>query len=327
MLSMPTFELHHVRQARERISAHVARTPCILSEPLSRQLGCRLYLKAENLQHAGAFKSRGALNAVLELDEATAARGVVTHSSGNHAAALARAARLRGIDAHIVMPENAARHKVEAVRSLGIEPHFCAPDTAARQTAAEAIRRETGATLVHPFDQLAVMAGQGTVALEILEQVPQLDSIIAPVGGGGLLAGILTACKTLQPQVRVFGAEPAFADDARRSLASGRIEMPTRYDTIADGLRTCLGTQTFPVIQTHVDGILLVTEDEIRRAMRRIAENAHLVAEPSGAVAFAAAAAHAEQFRNRTVVVVISGGNVDFGQCQLGQTTSHASGD
>ncbi len=311
--------LEDVERAAERIAPHVVVTPVVPSETLSRRLGCQVALKAENLQHIGAFKARGATNAVMGLDDETAARGVLTHSSGNHAAALARAATIRGVPAYVVMPGNSSEKKIAAVRGYGIEPVFCEPSTEAREEAAQRLREETGATLIHPYDTPAVIAGQGTVGLEILRQVEELDAILVPVGGGGLLSGILMAVKSLKPEVAVIAVEPEWANDAARSLMLGSIQMPTRYDTIADGLRTALGINTFPIIRRLLDEILLVDEDQIRHAMRSLAEEAHLVAEPSGAVTLAALQQHASRFQGLRVVAVISGGNLSFGECRLGR--------
>ncbi|MEC8558112.1 MAG: threonine/serine dehydratase [Planctomycetota bacterium] len=311
--------LSDVKAAYERIRDRVNRTPCLLCERLSIELDCELYFKAENLQHIGAFKARGALNAVLQLSEEQASRGVVTHSSGNHAAALARAAKIRGIPAHIVMPHNSAKTKVEAVRSLGFEPQFCKTDTPSREAAAARVQEETGASLVHPFDDPRIIAGQGTVALEVLEQVPKLEQVIAPVGGGGLMSGTLVTLSEARPKVEVYGAEPAWADDAYRSLKSGKIEPPERYDTVADGLRTSLGNLTFPIIQSKLREMLLVTEEQILLAQRKIVERAKLVVEPSAAVPLGALISHPDRFRGKRVVVILSGGNLDFGNCQLGK--------
>lgn len=311
--------LSDVRAAYERIRDRVNRTPCLLCERLSAELDCELYFKAENLQHIGAFKARGALNAVLQLSEEQAARGVVTHSSGNHAAALARAAKIRGIPAHIVMPHNSAKTKVEAVRSLGFDPQFCETDTPSREAAAARVQEETGASLIHPFNDSRIIAGQGTVALEVLEQVPELEQVIAPVGGGGLMSGTLVTMSEAQPDVEVYGAEPAWADDAYRSLKSGKIETPERYDTIADGLRTSLGNLTFPIIQSKLHEMLLVAEEQILLAQRKIVETAKLVVEPSAAVPLGALISHPDRFCGKRVVIILSGGNLDFGSCQLGK--------
>ena len=309
--------LDDVRAARDRIRQHVLQTPLVANELLSQQLDCRLSFKCENLQHVGVFKARGACNAVLLLDDDAAGRGVVTHSSGNHAAALARAATIRGIEAHIVMPHDSRPNKLAAVRAFGVTPVLCEPDADSRRTAAEKIEKETGATLVHPYNDPAIMAGQGTVVLEILEQADEIDTVVVPVGGGGLLSGVLIALKSLRPEIEVIAAEPAIADDAARSLQSGRLEMPTRYDTIADGLRTPLGDLTFPVIRTLLDDILLVDEQTIEQATRAIASKARMIAEPSGAVPLAAMMQHPSRFAGRNVVAVVSGGNLDLNAFEL----------
>jgi threonine dehydratase len=299
----------------------VLTTPLLPHEGLSNQLGFALGFKAENLQHIGAFKTRGAINAVMSLSQQAANCGVVTHSSGNHAAALARAARIRQIPAYIVMPHNSARIKIESVRSFGCEPHFCEPSAPARAAAADELQRQTGARLVHPYDDIVVIAGQGTVGLEILDQWPEVDVVLAPVGGGGLMSGLLLSLKLQRPDVQVIAVEPEQADDAARSLRSGKIEQPTRYDTIADGLRTCLGQITFPILQQYLDEIVLVSDREILQATRMLSEVVHLVVEPSGAVSFAGAMKLAKQLQGKRVCTVLSGGNIDFGSCQLGYST------
>jgi threonine dehydratase len=309
--------VNDIRLAQGRIAPYVLRTPLIENAPLSQALDCHLRFKCENLQHIGAFKTRGACNAVFSLDDQTAPRGVVTHSSGNHAAALARAATLRGIPAHIVMPNNSRENKLAAVRAFGISPTLCEPDAEARARTAEEIQKRTGATLIHPYNDPRVIAGQGTVGLEILEQSEDVDTVVVPVGGGGLLSGILLAIKSLHPDIRIVAAEPEWADDTARSLRSGRIEMPTRYDTIADGLRTPLGDLTFPVIRSLLDEILLVDERTIEQATRTIAAKARLIAEPSGAVSLAALLQHPSHFRKRCTVAVISGGNLDLNHFDL----------
>jgi threonine dehydratase len=309
--------LEDIDAARGRIAPYALRTPLVENALLSQELGCHLQLKCENLQHVGAFKTRGACNAVFSLSDEQAACGVVTHSSGNHAAALARAATLRGIAAHIVMPHNSRPNKLAAVRAYGVSPVLCEPDADSRRTTADRIARQTGATLIHPYNDPAIIAGQGTVGREILDQVGKLDTVIVPVGGGGLLSGILIAVKSLRPEVQVIAAEPAWADDTARSLRSGTIEMPTRYDTMADGLRTPLGNLTFLVIRSLLDDILLVDEQTIESATRRLAAQAHLIAEPSGAVSLAALLQHRSRFRGRNVVAVVSGGNLDLRQFDL----------
>ncbi|KAA5539316.1 threonine/serine dehydratase [Roseiconus nitratireducens] len=308
-----------VHRAAERIRGHVLRTPCIGSESLSQLFGCDVSFKAENLQHVGAFKARGAVNAVRSLSDDQAACGVVTHSSGNHAAALARAAQQRGIKAFVVMPRDSSPNKLDAVRGYGVEPILCEPTTESRHQTAERVRQETGATLVHPYDDPQVIAGQGTVGLEILEQVHWPDVILVPVGGGGLLAGILSIAKATRPDVRVIAVEPAWADDTARSLQAGSPQPVHRYDTVADGLRTSVGTLTFPIIQQYVDDLLLVSEQAILSATRMLAERVRLVAEPSGAVTLAGLVENADRFAGQRVVAVVSGGNLSFGHCTLGQ--------
>jgi threonine dehydratase len=300
-----------IREARQRIADHVLKTPLVPCEKLSQQLSLELAFKAENLQHIGAFKARGATNAVLSLSEREASGGVVTHSSGNHAAALARAAQLRKIPAYIVMPGNSAKVKIENVRNYGVQPHFCEASAPARAAAAQALQEQTGAAMIHPYDDYRVIAGQGTMGLEILEQWAEVEVVFAPVGGGGLLAGLLIALKSLKPQIEVIAVEPELADDAFRSLRTGKIEQPIRYDSVADGLRTCLGELTFPIIQRLVDEIVLVSDSEILKATTMIGSKAHLLAEPSGAVALAGLIKTQQRFQGKRCCVIVSGGNAD----------------
>jgi threonine dehydratase len=307
-------DLPSVHDAARRIAGVAHRTPVATCATLDRLAGRILFFKCEHLQKAGAFKFRGALNAVLRLPEELAARGVVTHSSGNHAGALALAARLRGIPAHIVMPRTATPVKRRAVEEYGGRVIECEPTLAARETTTAAVQAETGATLVHPYNHPDIIAGQGTVAVELLEQVPDLDAIIAPVGGGGLVSGICVAAKALRPAVRIFAAEPAGADDAARSLAAGQLIPQTAPRTIADGLLTSLGDLTWPILRDNVERVLTVTEEEIVRAMRLAWERAKLLIEPSAAVPLAAVLG--DEFRNlpglQRVAVVLSGGNVNL---------------
>jgi threonine dehydratase len=301
-----------IEEARERIAGKVSVTPVLTSSTLDEQSGARLYFKCENFQKAGAFKARGATNAVFALPEALAARGVATHSSGNHAAALARAARLRGIRAHIVMPDNAPQAKRAAVARYGGEITWCQPTLAARESTAREIVAATGATLVHPYDNLMVMAGQGTAALELLREVPDLDVILCPVGGGGLLSGTAVAAKTLKPSIRVIGVEPSGADDAARSFREGRIFPSTHPDTIADGLRSSLGERPFAEIRRRVDDITTVTDEAIVRGMRQLWEVLKIVVEPSGAVPYAALLGERAELRGRRIGIILSGGNLDL---------------
>lgn len=306
-------------EARSRIAPHIYQTPLLRNEAVNEICGLDLWLKAENLQVAGAFKSRGATNAIFGLTEAERRKGVVTHSSGNHASALARAATRAGVRAHVVMPKNSAGSKIALVRQYGVEPVFCEPTAEARQATADALMKSTGATMVHPYNHPHVMAGQGTIGLEILEACPDVQVLLLPIGGGGLLSGNLIAIKQSRPDVRVVAVEPELADDAFRSQQIGTIQMPTRYDTVADGLRSPLGSLTFPIIQSLVDEIILVSEKEILAATRLYAEKAKMVVEPSGAVTLAGAQKIASELGGKRTAIVISGGNMDFGSCQLGR--------
>ncbi len=307
-----TLTLTDIRAAHARIVDKIHRTPVLTSATLDALCGSQLFFKCENFQKIGAFKARGAANAVFSLTDAEAARGVATHSSGNHAAALARAARLRGIPAHIVMPSNAPKTKIESVRRNGGIIVFCEPTLVAREAECARIIAETGAQLVHPFDDYAVMAGQGTATLELLEQAPELDLIIVPVGGGGLLCGTAVAAKGARPGIRVIAAEPAGADDAARSFTAGHIIPLERASTVADGLRTSLGERNFPLIQQHVDGVVTVSEESIVAAMRRIWEVLKIIIEPSCAVPYAAIMEQKINVSGKRVGIILTGGNVDL---------------
>lgn len=317
-------DLEDVRAAANRLAGHAHRTPVLTCATLDRLAGRTLLLKCENFQKAGAFKFRGACNAVLRLDAQTAARGVVTHSSGNHAQALALAARRRGIPAHVVMPSNASPVKRRAVEEYGGHVIECPPTLAARETTAAAVLAETGGTLIPPYDHPDIIAGQGTAALELLEQAGPLDAVVAPVGGGGLVAGICVAVAGLAPGVKVFAAEPAGADDAARSKAAGKLIPQTEPRTIADGLLTSLGELTWPLLRDRVERVVTVTEEEIIAAMRLAWERAKLLIEPSAAVALAAVLS--VEFRAlpglARVGVVLSGGNVNLDRLPWGGNAS-----
>jgi threonine dehydratase/serine racemase len=306
--------LADIQAAARRIAGLAHCTPVATCATLDRLAGRSLFFKCEHLQKAGAFKFRGASNAVTKLPADVAARGVVTHSSGNHAQALALAAKLRGIPAHVVMPRTASPVKRRAVEGYGGRVVVCEPTLEARETTAAAVQAETGATMVPPYNHPDVIAGQGTAALELLEQVEALDAIIAPVGGGGLLAGTALAAVELAPSVRVFAAEPAGADDAARSKAAGQLIPQTGPRTIADGLLTSLGDLTWPVLRDRVEKVVTVSEEEIIAAMRLAWERAKLLIEPSSAVAVAAAlsAEFRAQDGLRRVGVILSGGNVNL---------------
>jgi threonine dehydratase/serine racemase len=305
--------LADVRAAADRIAAHAIRTPIHTSHTMDARAGRSLFFKCESFQRVGAFKFRGAMNAVSKLDEGAAARGVVTHSSGNHAQALALAARIRGIPAHIVMPTNAPEVKRQAVLGYGGRVVPCEPTLAAREETAARVVAETGGTLVPPYDHADVIAGQGTIALELFADRPELDAVIVPVGGGGMISGIALAYRELAPRVRVIGAEPLGADDAARSKASGAFVPQTSPHTIADGLRTSLGTLTWPVVRDVVHRIETVSEDEIVAAMRLVFERMKLVIEPSAAVSVAVALRQgALRDDEKNVGVILCGGNVDL---------------
>lgn len=304
--------LTDVRDAHARIRDKINRTPVLTSETLDARCGGSLFFKCENFQKIGAFKARGATNAVFLLSDDDARRGVVTHSSGNHAAAVARAAKLRGIPAYIVMPHNVPKAKQESVRRHGAKIDFCEPTIAAREAGAARIASETGAQLIHPFNDFSVMAGQGTAALELMEERPEIDLVLCPIGGGGLISGTATAAKGLKPGVRVIGVEPAGADDAYRSFRSGAIVPMTAPHTIADGLRGMLGDKTFPEIRAKVDDVLTVSEAGIVSAMRSIWEVLKIVVEPSAAVAYAAVVENRLGVAGKRVGLIVTGGNLDL---------------
>jgi threonine dehydratase len=306
--------LADVHAAAGRIAGLAHHTPVLTCQTLDHRAGKALFFKCEQFQKVGAFKFRGACNAVKNLSAAQAARGVVTHSSGNHAQALALAAKLRGIPAHIVMPQSATPVKRRAVEDYGGTVYECEPTLAAREQVVARVKAQTGATLIPPYDHPDVIAGQGTVALELLDQLANLDAIVAPVGGGGLVSGICVAARGLNPKIRIFAAEPLGADDAARSKAAGRLLPQTNPRTIADGLLTSLGEWTWPMIRDVVEEVVTVGEDEIIQAMRLLWERAKLLTEPSSAVALAAVLT--DSFRGmsgiRRVGIVLSGGNVNL---------------
>ncbi|HEY2591997.1 MAG TPA: pyridoxal-phosphate dependent enzyme, partial [Steroidobacteraceae bacterium] len=306
--------LEDIREAHARIRPFIHRTPIMTSASLDELAGARLFFKCENFQRIGAFKARGAHNAVFSLTDAEAARGVVTHSSGNHGAAVALAARNRGVPAYVVIPRNAAEVKKASVARLGAHVTLCEPTLESREAEARRLIAETGASFVHPYNDLRVMAGQGTSALEMLEDQPELEVLVCPVGGGGQLAGIAVAAKGLRPDILIVGAEPAQADDASRSFRAGRILPAGNPRTIADGLRSSLGELTFPLIRAHVDEILTASEEAMIEAMRLAFERLKIVIEPSAAVALAVLLDRASPLRGRRIGVVLSGGNVDLEQ-------------
>jgi len=305
--------LAQIREAHLRIKDRINRTPVMTSGTLDADAGATLFFKCENFQKGGAFKARGATNAVFALPDSQIGNGVATHSSGNHGAALARAARLRGIAAYVVMPDSAPRAKRESVERYGGKIVPCEPTLEARERTLERVIEETGAFLVHPYNDLRVMAGQGTTAVELIESVPDLDLVLCPVGGGGLLSGVAVAAKSLDASIRVIGVEPAMADDAARSFRTGRIVPSVEPRTMADGLRSSLGDKTFAEIRRYVDDIVTVSEESIVRGMRRIWDVMKILVEPSGAVAYAALVQpEVVDVAGKRVGLILTGGNLDL---------------
>lgn len=305
-------DLAAIRRAHARIADAIRRTPVHTSRSIDLRAGARIHFKCENFQRVGAFKARGAANAVRSLTDAEASRGVVTHSSGNHGAAVAWAAQARGVPAWIVMPDNAPAIKRRNVEGFGGSIVSCAPSLAAREAACRELGERHGASLVHPYNDFRVIAGQGTAALELLDEIPDLDVVIAPIGGGGLISGTAIAAKGMRPAVRVLAAEPRAADDAQRSFRSGRIEPASATVTVADGLRATLGDKTFPLVTRYVDDVVTCSEASIIEAMRFVWERMKIVIEPSCAVALAAVFEGTAEVRGQKVGIVFTGGNVDL---------------
>ena len=310
MDSAPDFDA--IRQAADRIRPYAHRTPVLTCASLDHMVHAQLFFKSENLQRAGAFKFRGACNAVFSLSEEEASRGVATHSSGNHGAALALAAQMRGIEAVVVMPRNAPRVKRAAVAGYGASIVYCEPTEQARQETLAQVIEETRAVFVHSYNDPLIIAGQGTAALELLEEVSGLDVVMAPVGGGGLVSGTALAVSGLSPQTRVIGAEPEGADDAYRSLQEGRIIPSVNPRTVADGLLMSLRDLTFSIIRAHVEQIVTVSEEEIIAAMRHVWERMKIIIEPSAAVPVGALFERKIDLRGLRIGVILSGGNVDL---------------
>ena len=298
-------------QAHERIKPYIQHTPVLTSESLNEIAGCSLFFKCENFQKVGAFKARGAMNAALSLPKDQLQKGIATHSSGNHAQAIARAARILGVKSYIVMPRTAPEIKKRGVRGYGGEIFECEPNLASRESTLAAEIRKTGATEIHPFNNYEVITGQATAAKELIEEISSLDFIVAPVGGGGLLSGTALAAKYFSPQTIVIAGEPAGSDDAYRSMQSGKIE-EAQSNTIADGLLTKLGDKTFPIIQQNVKEIITVTDEEIIAAMRLIWERLKIIVETSCAVPFAAVLKDKTKFTGKRVGIILTGGNVDL---------------
>jgi threonine dehydratase len=304
--------LNDIRAAHTRIKEYIHRTPVLTSQQLNNIFGCELFFKCENFQKVGAFKFRGATNAVMSLGDEEKSKGVVTHSSGNHAAALALAARMNGVTAHIVMPETAPDVKKKAVQGYGAEITYCKPTLAAREEAARKIIEATGASLVHPYDNFNVICGQGTAALELLEEIPGLEIVVAPVGGGGLMSGTSTTVKGINDKIKVIGAEPLNACDARESFHSGKIVPSVNPKTVADGLLTSLSEMTFTIIRQNVNDIFTCSEESIIECMLLVWERMKIVIEPSSATVLAIIKENQDFFLNRKTGLIFSGGNVDF---------------
>lgn len=311
-MTRPLPDFRDIQRAAERIAPHVQMTPILHSTSLDALAGCRLLFKCENFQRVGAFKFRGACNAVWSLTDAEAARGVVTHSSGNHGAALALAARTRGVPAHVVVPEGAVAAKLAGIRAYGAAVHVCAPNLQAREAAAAEVQQRTGATLVHPFTDPRVIAGQGTAALELIRAADELDALIAPIGGGGLIGGSAIAARALLPSIALVAAEPEGAADAYASLQRGARVTDIVPETICDGLRATLGPINFDLLRQYDVQVLCASDAQTVAAMRMLWERLKIVVEPSAAVAFAALLRHRERFAGRTLGVILTGGNVDL---------------
>ncbi|MBK8501285.1 MAG: threonine/serine dehydratase [Saprospiraceae bacterium] len=310
MDQLPTRE--DIAKTHRAIQPYIHRTPVLTNQTINQLTEATLYFKCENFQKVGAFKMRGASSAVVALDDDLKYRGIATHSSGNHAQAVALSAKMHGIEAHIVMPKNAPSIKRNAVEEYGATIYTSGNLIKDREEKMKEVLESTGATFIHPYNNYHIIAGQATAAKELLEDFPDLDILMAPVGGGGLLSGTALSSKYHDALIKVYGAEPKLVDDAYRSFKSGKIETNDRIDTIADGLRTMLGEKTFQVISQYVDDILTVEEESIIKAMRLIWERMKIVVEPSGAVPLAAVLEHPELFKGKKVGLIISGGNVDL---------------
>jgi threonine dehydratase len=304
--------LDTIRAAYQRIRPYIHRTPVLTNSWLNDASRTSLFFKCENFQKVGAFKARGATNAVFALDDEAAQRGVATHSSGNHGAAVARAAKLRGVAAHIVMPSNSAKVKIRAVESYGARVVFCEPTEESREIKCAEVITQTGATLIHSFENEHVIAGQGTAAMELLEDIADLDVIMCPIGGGGLLSGTAIAAKSMRPQIKVIAVEPENADDAAQSFRAGRRLVTEKKFTIADGLRTNVGQPNFVIIQQYVDDVVTVSEEAIISALRTIWETMKIVIEPSAAVPYAAIREGKIDISGASIGIILTGGNVDL---------------
>ena len=303
-----------IEKAHQRISEHIHNTPILTSDSLDNELGSNLFFKCENFQKTGSFKIRGATNSILQLNDTEIKNGIITTSSGNHGAAVAFIADKIGTSSKIIMPNNTPRNKIENVQRYGGEIFYCEPNIKSREDTLEKMIQKSGGSIIHPYNDEKIIAGQGTAAKELIEKVPDLDAIICPVSGGGLLSGTLLAAKNLKPGIKVFGAEPENADDTYRSILNNKIMSNETTDTIADGLRAQVGTVTFPIIKENVDKILLVSEEMIISSMYMIWQRLKIIIEPSCSIVLAALMLNSNKFLNKKVGLILTGGNYDLKQ-------------
>jgi len=305
---------HDIEKAHQRISDHIHNTPILTSDSLDNELGSNLFFKCENFQKTGSFKIRGATNSILQLNDTEIKNGIITTSSGNHGAAVAFIANKIGTSSKIIMPNNTPKNKIENVQRYGGEIFYCEPNIKSREDTLEKMIQKSGGSIIHPYNDEKIIAGQGTAAKELIEKVPDLDAIICPVSGGGLLSGTLLAAKNLKPGIKVFGAEPENADDTYRSILNNKIMSNETTDTIADGLRAQVGTVTFPIIKENVDKILLVSEEMIISSMYMIWQRLKIIIEPSCSIVLAALMLNSNKFLNKKVGLILTGGNYDLKQ-------------
>ena len=303
-----------IEKAHQRISDHIHNTPILTSDSLDNELGSNLFFKCENFQKTGSFKIRGATNSILQLNDTEVKNGIITTSSGNHGAAVAFIADKIGTSSKIIMPNNTPKNKIENVQRYGGEIFYCEPNIKSREDTLEKMIQKSGGSIIHPYNDEKIIAGQGTAAKELIEKVPDLDAIICPVSGGGLLSGTLLAAKNLKPGIKVFGAEPENADDTYRSILNNKIMSNETTDTIADGLRAQVGTVTFPIIKENVDKILLVSEEMIISSMYMIWQRLKIIIEPSCSIVLAALMLNSNKFLNKKVGLILTGGNYDLKQ-------------
>ena len=303
-----------IEKAHQRISEHIHNTPILTSESLDNELGSNLFFKCENFQKTGSFKIRGATNSILQLNDTEIKNGIITTSSGNHGAAVAFIADKIGTSSKIIMPNNTPKNKIENVQRYGGEIFYCEPNIKSREDTLEKMIQKSGGSIIHPYNDEKIIAGQGTAAKELIKKVPDLDAIICPVSGGGLLSGTLLAAKNLKPGIKVFGAEPENADDTYRSILNNKIMSNETTDTIADGLRAQVGTVTFPIIKENVDKILLVSEEMIISSMYMIWQRLKIIIEPSCSIVLAALMLNSNKFLNKKVGLILTGGNYDLKQ-------------